>query len=218
MAIENVNTTQSTSQPITKAAEDTLGKDDFLKLLITKLQNQDPLNPTSDEAFIADLAQFSSLEQMTNINNSISTLSVLQSNATNTTMVGYIGKTAHLSGDVVNLENHNGTVGLELPSSAKSVTINIYNEAGQLVKTIEKQQVPAGTHYFDWDGTNNNGTQLGDGKYKVKISAKDGANNALSVISRTSGKITGITYESGYPELVINGTRYSLSSIISISE
>ncbi|MBN2694094.1 flagellar hook assembly protein FlgD [bacterium] len=214
----DISSLTGSSTSSTGASKDSLGKDDFLKLLITKLQNQDPLNPTSDEAFVADLAQFSSLEQMENMNSGIQDLALLQSNATNTTMVQYIGKTAHLAGNQLSLSDGNAQIGFELPQSAKKVSIQIYNEAGQLVRTIEKDSVPAGSHYVDWDGTKENGYQLPDGNYKVSITAQDGSGSSISVITRTSGVISGVTFENGYPELVINGTSYTLGSVISVSE
>ncbi len=214
MDISNI-TGSSTSSP--QSSKDALGKDDFLKLLITKLQNQDPLNPTSDEAFIADLAQFSSLEQMEGINSGIGDLALLQSNATNTTMVQYIGKTAHLSGNQLALNDGVAQIGFELPQSAKKLSVQIYNESGQLVRTIEKDSVPSGSHYLDWDGTKESGYQLPDGNYSVKITAQDGSGNSIPVITRTSGVITGITFENGYPELIINGVNHPLGAVISVS-
>ncbi len=199
-------------------AQSQLGKDEFLKLLITKLQNQDPLKPTDDESFIADLAQFSSLEQMENMNGGLDDLSLLQSNATNTSMVNYIGKTAVLAGDTINLDSGTATINYELPQNAENVTISIYSENGQLIKTIQQSSVQQGDNTLMWNGQNEQGLDMPNGRYKVKITATDDNGNSIPVIPRMTGKITGITYENGYPELVIAGETYGLGNIISISE
>lgn len=215
MEIQNV----STAPPVTvETASDEMGKDEFLKLLLVKLQNQDPLNPTSDEAFIADLAQFSSLEQMQNINDGISQLGVLQNNATNTSMVGYIGKTAFLAGNQVELKGGDANISYELAGSAQSVEVAIYNEQGQLVKRITQGNLPAGEHQTLWDGTNGGGTELPEGLYKMKITAKDKDGVSVAAIGRTSGTITGVSYENGVSELIIFGQPVSLSQVISIGE
>jgi len=199
-------------------AQSQLGKDEFMKLLIVKLQNQDPLNPTDDESFIADLAQFSSLEQMENMNGGISDLSLLQSNATNTSMVNYIGKTAILAGDTINLESGVSTINYELPNNAATVDISIYSENGQLIKTIQQSSIQAGDNTLMWNGQNEQGLDMPEGRYKIKITATDDNGNSIPVIPRMTGKITGITYENGYPELVIGGAIYGLGSIVSVSE
>jgi flagellar basal-body rod modification protein FlgD len=216
MAIEGVGA-NNTSNGFT-TAQSSLGKDEFLKLLITKLQYQDPLNPTDDEAFIADLAQFSSLEQMENMNGGLSDLALLQSNATNTSMVNYIGKTAILAGDTINLEGGASTINYELPNNAQTVNISIYSENGQLIKTIEQTNIQAGDNTLIWNGQNEQGLDMPEGRYKVKITATDSNGNSIPSIPRMTGKITGVTYENGYPELIIGGAIYGLGNIISVSE
>ena len=89
--------TDSNGKPKTAGAQQSLGKDDFLKLLVKKLENQDPLNPSDDQAFISELAQFSSLEQMNNIATELSTAnnySLMSSQSLNNSLAaGLIGKT-----------------------------------------------------------------------------------------------------------------------------
>jgi len=217
MGVQGVGSNNGTNTAV-KSAESSLGKDEFMRLLITKLQHQDPLNPTNDEAFIADLAQFSSLEEMENMNQGLSDLALLQSNSTNTTMVNYIGKTAVLAGDTINLEGSLSTINYELPSNAKEVKISIYGENGQLIKTIDSSNVQAGENSLIWNGQNEQGLGMPDGRYKVQVTAKDKNGNSIATIPRMTGKITGVTYENGFPELVIGGASYSLGKIISISE
>jgi len=201
-----------------KAAESSLGKDEFMRLLIVKLQNQDPLNPTDDESFIADLAQFSSLEEMENMNSGLGDLALLQANNTNTAMVGYIGKTAVLAGDTINLDNNNATINYELPYNAEKVSVSIYSENGQLIKTIDTSSVQAGDNSLYWNGQNEQGLDMPSGRYKIKINAIDKDGNSIATIPRMTGKVTGVTYENGYPELIIGGDTYGLGKIISISE
>mgnify|MGYP001764861594 CR=1 FL=1 len=88
----------------TKSANDVLGKDAFLKLLVTQLQNQDPLNPLDDKEFIAQLAQFSSLEQQITMNTNLSSiLSALNNASTNENIFDYMGKDIVSDGNPVTL-------------------------------------------------------------------------------------------------------------------
>jgi len=98
IGLEPVTVDSSTFQT---SEDNTLGKDDFLNLLITQLQNQDPLSPMDSTEFSAQLAQFSSLEQLSNVNENLETLLLYQGSLNNSQAVSFIGKTITASGDSV---------------------------------------------------------------------------------------------------------------------
>jgi len=103
MAVSGATSTQNSNATtqVAAAAKKTMGKEDFLKLFTTQLKAQDPLSPMDSAQFTAQLAQFSSLEQLTNINTGLKDLLTLQNSLQNTLTTGMIGKRVRTSDDVV---------------------------------------------------------------------------------------------------------------------
>ena len=102
MSTESISTaTQSSSETYVPPDKTTLGKDDFLKLFVAQLENQDPLSPMESTEFTAQLAQFSSLEQLTNANQNLEYLLMYQSSMNNAEAVNFIGNTVKASGNSI---------------------------------------------------------------------------------------------------------------------
>ena len=220
MAISGLDTVQSgVNQQSYSKAKDVLGKDQFMTLLVTQLQNQDPLNPMDSTGFTAQLAQFSSLEQLQNVNSNLSYLSVTQASLSNAQAVSFIGKTVIAS--ISELSVQNGTadsICFDLQGDAAAVKIGIYDAAGNLVSTIDKAKMAAGEQTVDWDGLNQDGIEVPDGKYRFEVSAVDTGNQAVGVNTYTSGKVTSVNYKDGSVYLFANQIEIPLSSVISVTE
>ncbi len=212
------STTTGTS---TTKGKSELGKDDFLKLMITQLKNQDPTEPLDSSAYASQLAQFSSLEQLTNINTSLNTSLdanyLLTQSINNTMSASWIGKDAKLSGNVL---NNNGqekiSLGYNLPAEASDVTIKIYNKSGALVKTIENCEKNAGDHKLSWDFYDNNSVKLAKGDYTFSVEAKTTDGKSMTVESYRIGTIDSVKYTSSGTVLMIGNVGYSLSDIAEI--
>lgn len=212
------STTTSTS---TTKGKSELGKDDFLKLMITQLKNQDPTEPLDSSAYASQLAQFSSLEQLTNINTSLNTSLdanyLLTQSINNTMSASWIGKDAKLDGKVL---TNNGqekiSLGYNLPAEASNVTIKIYNKSGALVKTIENCEKNAGDHKLSWDFYDNNGVKLAKGDYTFSVEAKTTDGKSMTVESYRIGTIDSVKYTSSGTVLMIGNVGYSLSEIAEI--
>jgi len=114
-----------------------LGKEDFLKLLVEQLKNQDPLNPMESTEFTAQLAQFSSLEQLTNMNESLEYSQLYQSSINNAQAVGFIGKTVKATGDSINVKDGiSNQIQFDLARDAETVNIHIYDSSDNLVNIL----------------------------------------------------------------------------------
>ncbi len=219
-AVNSNTTTQAASSASTTAAgsNSTLGKDDFMKLLIAQMQNQDPMNPMDSTQYAAQLAQFSSLEQLQNLNTSMTqsinaNLTLTQS-INNTLASTLIGKDVKMgSSTVSNAGQASVDLGYNLPSNAKSVSINIYDASGNLVKTMDSSATSYGDNKLSWDFTDNNGNKLPDGNYTFQIAAKDDSGNDITASPFTLGTISGIRFTSSGTQLVINNTEYQLSDV-----
>lgn len=198
-----------------------LGKDDFMKLMIEQLKNQDPLNPTESQEFAAQLAQFSSLEQLSNLNSymkeSIDANYLLTQSINNTLTANLIGKDVKFEGNkLTNTGKNIANFGYTLPANAEEVTVNIYNSAGQLVKTMENQPSTQGDHKLSWDFTDNNGEKLPDGDYKVEVVAETEDETTMSASIFQYGSISGIRFTEDGTKILIDGIEYLLSDILEI--
>jgi len=197
----------------------TLGQNDFLKLLVTQLQQQDPLNPMDDQAYVAELAQFSSLEQLTNINSGITTMTSAINSQGQVNAVNFIGKDVTAAGNtIVKSGTDISQVSYTLPSAATTVQASIFDANGNIVKTMTVGAQTAGNYSLGWDGTDSSGSQASDGTYSVTISAQGADGTALTVTPQISGTVTGVQNNSGtYMLNLSTGQQVSLLGITSVN-
>ena len=196
-----------------------LGKDDFLTLLITQLQNQNPLDPTDSVEYTAQLAQFSSLEQLSNVNKNLEYLQLFQASINNAQAVSFIGKEVTAFGNGIQIsEGIAETCEFELSAPASGVTINIYNEAGNLVKTIEEGSMDVGRQSLDWDGTDQNGNLLEDGDYTFEVLAVDADGQAVEAITYSTGIVSGVAFVDGTTYFMVENQKIPIADIIEVNE
>ena len=221
MDISGLNTVMSQSElPVTETKKnDALGKDDFLKLLVTQLQYQDPLNPADSAQFTAQLAQFSSLEQLGNINDNLGGLQLSQTALNNSQAVNFIGKTVTSFGNSIHLtEGVSDDLQFELGADAKAVFMNIYDVAGNYIKTVESGALSAGEQTLKWDGTDQDGNKVYDGAYTFEVSAVDTDDNMVNTTTFTSGRITGVTFKNGSLCLLAGNKEIPIDTVIQVTE
>jgi flagellar basal-body rod modification protein FlgD len=205
------------------ANKKTLDKDDFLKLLVTKMSHQDPLNPQDDQAFVAELAQFSSLEQLKNMNDNLSQdmqwNALLSQTINNTSATSLIGRTVDADSSELYMGS-SGSVDLSynLTSDASQVTVEIKDAGGKVVKTFAADSIGKGNHTLHWDGTDNDGTQVAAGLYTVSIAARDSAGKAVATTQTFEGTVSGVSYENGNALLNVDGILIPLSSVRQVRE
>jgi flagellar basal-body rod modification protein FlgD len=222
-SILNASSSSSSSTSNTSSALDALGKDDFLQLLVAKLSNQDPLNPVEDEDFASQLAQYSSLEQLSNMNESLSQSIqwsyLLSQTISNTMATSLIGKTVRADSSSVVLEtNGSADLAVDLDRAATELTITIADASGETVRTITVKGLDAGDQVITWDGADDGGAQCAAGVYTVTMSAVDGNGNTFTPTSVVEGTVSKVTYQDGVALLSINGQNIPLSSVIEVKE
>ncbi len=220
-----------TSNPTQKATitkslqEQDLGRDAFLRLLTVQLQNQDPMEPVKNEDFVAQLSQFSSLEQLQQINSAVSQdantqgLANLQQSVDNNTAVSLIGRDVEIPMDTVNYPGEGSVqVGYHLYGPANKVDVSIYDDFGALMRTLSITSPQEGPGTIVWDGKNNTGQDMPGGTYHLVPSAVNGAGNAVAVQALIKGPVLGVRYESGKPLLILDGAEVPLSSVGRITQ
>lgn len=206
MDIPGVSSTSQTTNASSTGASKTLGEADFLKLLTTQLQAQNPLNPMDSTAFTAQLAQFSSLEQLTSINSELKYMLASQASLQNTMVTSLIGKTVRAAGDTVVLDGQ-ANMQYSLSGDAANVTISVYDANGALVRTTTLGAQNAGNNAWTWDGRDANGNVLAGGEYTFKVEAVDAADNAVTAATLYTGVVTGVSFENNTTYLTLDYTR-----------
>jgi len=175
-----------------------LGREDFLRLLIAQLENQDPMQPAKDTEFVAQLATFSSLEQLISANERLDALGVGQASLINAQALDLIGKNALVeAGGTVRVD---GGVPEQLvyvvPRPLESVTLGIRAADGTLLRTFELENSPNGRITLDWDGTDEQGVPLANGSYDIVINATDSTGAPAAIALFKSLPIDGVNFSS----------------------
>ncbi len=199
-----------------------LGKDDFFRLLIEQLKNQDPLEPMKNQEFAAQLAQFSSLEKLDNINSNIEQGTqidlVLTQAINNSAAATIVGRTVKAWGDQIHVKDGTSSYDLSfnLQSDAANVTVEVVDSDGNTVRTIDATEMSAGDHTLTWDGKNSSGEDVKNGSYTLKVTAKDSNDVDITARAYTHGTIEGIRYKDGNAMLIVDGDEIPFSSILEI--
>jgi flagellar basal-body rod modification protein FlgD len=168
---------------------------------------------------VAQLAQFSSLEQMQNVNSSLTSLLVGQASQNNTGAINLVGKDVLFKTDQLTLgPGETPRASAKLSGEASDVTATITDADGKIVRTLKLGGHAAGDMEVEWDGREQSGNTAKPGKYKVSITAKDSKGNVVDVEQRAHGRVTGVSFEKGYPEVILGDQRLKMSDIVEINE
>jgi flagellar basal-body rod modification protein FlgD len=188
----------------------------FLTLLTTQLQNQNPLDPLDTNQFTQQLVEFAGVQQQLNTNSSLSTLVSLQQTAQSTQALGFVGKTAVVTGNSAALTNSSATWELNVPSNS-TVTLNITNSSGQTVFTNSYPATAGNNQPFTWNGQSTDGTQWPDGQYTLSATATDGSGNSVGITTEAQGVVSSVDLTQTPPLLSIGGQSYTVDQIKSIA-
>ncbi len=202
-------------------ADDAIGKDAFLTMMVAQLKNQDPLNPMEGTDFTAQLAQFSSLEQQISTNTNLENiLGALQSSSDETNLFNYIGRNVTSDGNPVTVEKgevvSGGTFRLEEDAT---IDVVVYNEDGNAVRVLSSgsEALEEGSYNIDWDGKDEEGYPVLNGEYTYDVIAKDTDGEYMTVKTKNSGLVTGLTSRFGKTYLVVDGDLVDPASVEDIS-
>ncbi|AAR33749.1 flagellar hook assembly protein FlgD [Geobacter sulfurreducens] len=194
-----------------------MNKDDFLKLFVTQLQNQDPLNPQDSTEFIGQLAQLTQVEQAYNTNSNLSNLLNLVNGATSLSAVSFIGKEITASGDLIKLTSGTQpTLGYRLPATAQKVTIKIMDDTDTVVRTLTLGGTQAGDGSITWDGKDEKGNALPDGRYTFSVTGTNAEGKDFDGAPLLLGRAEGVMLEGEEPYITIGGINVPLGNILSV--
>lgn len=204
-------------------SDGTMAQSDFLQLLIAQLRHQDPMEPQDSQQFAAQLAQFSSLEQLQNISGTlqqgVEADLVLTQTINNTMAATMVGKDIKAFGNRIPLGNGDlSQVNFQTNGFADTAEITIRDRAGQVVRVIEMHSVSPGDHSFVWDGLNNDGVALPQGEYNFSVEATNADGDVISAIPMMVGIIESVRYSGAGAIFVVNGEEIPFSSVLELGD
>ena len=218
-SITPIDSSTQGAETQTRAPVEILGKNDFLNLLVAQLQHQDPLSPADSTEFTAQLAQFSSLEQLNNINDNLKNMELFQTAMTNSQAVSYIGKEITAKGNTVQLESGRpAECQFELEANAALATISVYDVNGGFVKSFETGPLNSGRQSAAWDGTDRNDNPVSAGLYRFEVQAVDADNQGVSVTPLMSSVVTGVSFKDQTASLITDLQTIAIDDVIAVSE
>ncbi len=190
----------------------------FLTLLTTQLQNQDPLSPLDSNEFTNQLVQFSQVEQGINTNTKLDDLLSIQLNSAATSALGYVGlDVSYVSAEVSHQQGADNTIRYSLAGPATVANINIFNEEGNLVFSAPAEK-DAGAHEFTWGGTDFLNNELPDGTYVVRIDALDNEEDPVDATTVVQARVKGVEQQNGIVYALVGERAVPISDILSAVE
>jgi flagellar basal-body rod modification protein FlgD len=201
----------------------TLGKDDFLRIMITQMQHQDPSNPFKAEQMAAEMAQFTSVEQMQNMNRSLEKMTTKDQPLERLAMTNLIGKTVTVDrARFPHQEGSNESLVYNLPHEAASVKVALVSESGEVA--LEKDLGPqkAGENTFTWDGLKTNTLPAKSGNYMLRVEAKDERGMGMDTGAQSKARVIGVSFEGSEPVFLVgdskNQAKITMRNIIRIDD
>lgn len=216
---ENLITSSSsstTTSSTTSSSKSSLSNDDFLQLLLTELEHQDPTDPMDSDKILTQTAQLSSLEASQNTTTALEKLSEQLASNTNFSAISVIGQMASLGSSAITLKSGESNFEIYFPSEIKDGTLTITDTSGNTVKTIDIGDSVAGKSgviAFSWDGINNEGTQLADGTYSATVSYTDADGNLKTTQSGTY-PVESVRYIDGEAYVKLGSYYYAIDEVL----
>lgn len=192
--LSTMNSTSTTAESTTSAADDL--QDQFLTLLTTELQNQDPTDPMDNSEMVTQLAQISTISSIEDVTSTLEGISSQISASETLQASALVGNGVLIDGNVIQVDSGVATTfGVTLDSDADSVSVTIKDSSGTVVRTLDEGSMSAGTQALSWDGLQDDGTTAADGAYTFSISATTD-DVAVASTALKYALVTGITTDS----------------------
>ena len=219
--MSSISDVTSTTSAITSTTCSTssvsLDKDDFLTLLVAQLENQDPLNPQEGAEYVAQLAQFSALEQAMTTNETLEGLTEIVQSMSGSVALNMLGQTVTIESSSFEFDGNSVELGFDLDETATEVYINIFDEDDALVSTLAIDDVDSGENFVTWNGTDSDGNSLGAGGYTFQVVAsKDG--EVLDAAELIRENVAGVDLNDGETQLITSAGNFTVDQVSMIRQ
>ncbi|MBI5584046.1 MAG: flagellar hook assembly protein FlgD [Deltaproteobacteria bacterium] len=216
-AVTNGTTTATTTaQPTGAIGKTSLNQVDFLNLFVAQLKFQDPMQPMDNYQMASQMAQFSLVEGMNKMSESLKNMEASQLAANNLQAASIVGKTVEVKGNGLTIKDGKVSEGFYQLEKPGRVAINIFDTRGGLVRTLELGAQDTTKQKLVWDGKNLAGAALPDGEYSFRVTALDEKDQSINVTTTMTGKVDGVSFDSTGTLLRIGSKQVLLSEIIAI--
>ncbi len=208
------------SKKVRGVGSNNLDKDAFFKLMLTQLKNQDPTNPLKNHEMAAQLAQFSTLEQMSNMNSTLTKIEGKNSKPEDFQALNLIGKTvAGDSSKVVRTQfDTDHDFNFTLPQDTHEAKIKVMNEKNEVVREYKLSNLKAGANKISWNGMNATGDKQAAGEYQFQIEAASADGKKLQVKSDFQGIISGLSFSKEGPVLQVGNQTIKMRDVRQITD
>lgn len=192
-----------------------MGKDEFLKLLTFQLQNQDPMNPMDQSKFTGELAQFSQLEQLSNLNKKYDEGNKTKAIEDKFYAASFVGKKIVTNGSSIVLKESGdpGDILFKLDGDASKVMVRVLDEKNNVMGEIWKDGMSGGSHQVTWDGVALDGSPAVKGKYTAQVKAWDDMGNEIGTRTEATGVVQSVNFDEGEPVLNVGGQKVYLRDV-----
>ncbi len=197
----------STTPTTTTKNNASMGQEDFLTLMTAQLRNQDPFEPMDNNQMVAQMAQFSSLSGITEMNSTLSSIADMLGGTTTSDILSWVGSTVLVEGDVA-YPRTDGTLGgtILLGEDASNVEVTISDAEGTKLKTVSLGAQEAGSLDFEWDGSTDSGEAAGNGPFTISVSAQNADGKSVSAQTLVWAPVQSVSFDSdGKPVLNLPG-------------
>ena len=208
------------SKKMRTVGDPALGKDAFMTLLLTQMKNQDPTNPLKSHEMAAQLAQFTSLEKLNNINDGIANLRKDNQPDHNFQALTFIGKTVTMDNSKIQRAEPTATHDLKflLAGDAQKANVEVRDAAGVVVRTLEMKNLKAGPNKIAWNGKNDEGKDMPVGDYTLNVEALGSNGKKLFAQTKAEGIVTGVNFTAHGPQLLMGKQVIQMSDVKEISD
>ena len=190
-----------------------LGKDDFMTLLLVELQHQDPTEPMDSDKILSQTSQLAGLEASENTNKALADLALSLGSANQFSTIAAIGKTADLGSNAISYsEGSTSTFEVYFPQSIEQGTVQVMDDSGNVIKSLDVGTNPSGVYKFDWDGSNNSGNPVEEGLYYVNASYTDQSGNTQET-RLGAYPIESVKFDNGETLVKVGSSYVPLASI-----
>ena len=198
-------------------------QDKFMKLLVTQLKNQDPLNPMDNAAMTSQLAQLSTVQGINQVNATLEALRNDQSSQQSVQATNLIGKGVMVAGNTLTLSTSKGSdgssdvsgavFGVDLASPADDVSVQITDKSGNVVRTLDLGTAKIGSYSDAWDGKDDKGNKMPDGEYKFKLTATSAGNTLTDATALSLAAVSSVSTGSGGTKLNTSLGQFVMSDV-----
>ncbi|MBW1778118.1 MAG: flagellar hook assembly protein FlgD [Deltaproteobacteria bacterium] len=215
-ALPGIDPINGDKSPVASSGKE-LGKEDFLNLLVTQLKHQDPLNPSDPTEFTGQLAQFSSLEQLYNINESLLSMDALSGEVGRLSALSLIDRSVVIEDNLFKLDGEPVNLGFSFKDPVQSVMLYIRDESGRVVDQVELKDPGAEENWVQWDGKDASGQALPPGKYTFSAVAQGPEGKEVQGLTFVESRVIGVDFSGSALTLLTENGPIDLSEVTRVS-